>query len=109
MSDYHSIRDETVSQLRDAYPQLKTSFGIVTIGLFGSVSRGDDCARSDINILYLFDTDRGDLNDFVGLHEYLELLFHRTVNMVSLEYLDEYMRPSIKRDALLFGEATELL
>jgi len=109
MSVYQSIRETVLSQLKTAFPELRRQFGIVTIGLFGSVSRGDDRASSDINVLYMFAEDRGDLSDFIGLQEYLELLFHRRVTLVSLEYLDEEMLPSVRHDACLFGEKTEYL
>ncbi|HJJ36803.1 MAG TPA: nucleotidyltransferase [Methanocorpusculum sp.] len=109
MSVYQSIRATTLAQLNAAFPELHQKFGVVTIGLFGSVSRGDDCASSDINILYMFAEDRGDLADFIGLQEYLELMFHRKVTLVSLEYLDEAMLPSIRHDACMFGEKTEYL
>jgi len=109
MSAYQSIREVALSQLNRAFPELRQQFGVITIGLFGSVSRGEDCESSDINILYMFAEDRGDLSDFIGLQEYLELLFHRRVTLVSLEYLDEEMLPSVRHDACLFGEKTEYL
>lgn len=109
MSVYQSIRENTLSQLKTSYPELRREFGVVTIGLFGSVSRGDDCESSDINILYMFAEDRGNLSDFIGLQEYLELMFHRKVTLISLEYLDEEMLPSIRKDARLFGDKTEYL
>ncbi|HJJ54603.1 MAG TPA: nucleotidyltransferase domain-containing protein [Methanocorpusculum sp.] len=109
MPYYQSIKATALAQLKEAFPELHQRFGVTTIGLFGSVSRGEDRKSSDINILYMFAEDRGDLSDFIGLHEYLELMFHRNVMLVSLEYLDKEMLPSIRRDACLFGEKTEYL
>ncbi|HJJ27678.1 MAG TPA: nucleotidyltransferase domain-containing protein, partial [Methanocorpusculum sp.] len=70
MSVYHSIRAAVLSKLEEALPILRERFGVETIGLFGSVARGDENEQSDINILYLFAEDRGNLSDFIGLQEY---------------------------------------
>lgn len=109
MSDYHSIKAAVLTELEQSLPLLRKRFGVETIGLFGSVARGDENEQSDINILYLFAEDRGNLSEFIGLQEYLEELFGREVHMVSIEYLDEDLRPYVKKDALLFGLQQELL
>ncbi|HJJ30987.1 MAG TPA: nucleotidyltransferase domain-containing protein [Methanocorpusculum sp.] len=109
MSVYQSIRTLVLSRLEDALPTLQERFGVETIGLFGSVARGDENEQSDINILYLFAEDRGNLSEFIGLQEYLEELFGREVHMVSIEYLNDDLRPYVKKDARLFGLQQELI
>lgn len=109
MSVYQSIRTLVLSKLEESLPILRERFGVETIGLFGSVARGDETEQSDINILYLFAEDRGYLSDFIGLQEYLEELFGREVHMVSIEYLDDDLRPYVKKDARLFGLQQELV
>lgn len=106
---YQSIKSETLEKLEAAFPELRDRFGLETIGIFGSVSRGDDSEDSDINILYLFADNRGALSDFIGFQTYLELLFHRPITLLSLEFIDRDMRSSIQHDALLFGKRTEYL
>ena len=39
-------------------------------------------------------------------HEYLEELFGRNVDLVSLEYIDRHLKPYIQADALLYGAGT---
>ena len=108
MSVYHSIREAVLAGLEQSLPLLRERFGVETIGLFGSVARGDENERSDINILYLFAEGRGNLNELIGLQEYLEERFGREVRMVSIEYLDDSILSYVKRDARLFGLMTEL-
>ena len=81
-------------------------FGVSTVGIFGSVARGEDTAESDVDVLYLFEENRGDLFEFVAFHEYLEELFGRNVALVSLEYIDQHLKPYIQADALLYGAGT---
>ena len=54
MPEYVSIRDDVVKKLEEHLPEIRERFGIETLGLFGSVSRGEDTAESDIDILYRF-------------------------------------------------------
>lgn len=67
MSTYTSIKHDVLGKLRQSLPLLRTRFGIDTIGIFGSVSRGEDTPTSDIDILYHFIDGRGDLREFIGL------------------------------------------
>ncbi|MBO5368097.1 nucleotidyltransferase domain-containing protein, partial [Methanocorpusculum sp.] len=50
MPEYVSIRDDVVKKLEVNLPEIRERFGIETLGLFGSVSRGEDTAESDIDI-----------------------------------------------------------
>jgi len=44
-------REETLKQLRKLKPLLSQKYGVVKIGLFGSVARGDNTENSDIDLL----------------------------------------------------------
>lgn len=41
--------------------------------------------------------------DLIGLHDYLVSVFHRPVDMVSVEYISPYFVQNVKADAVLFG------
>jgi predicted nucleotidyltransferase len=51
MSEYVSIKNEVVKKLEEHLPEIRERFGIEMLGVFGSVSRGEDKPDSDIDIL----------------------------------------------------------
>ncbi|HJJ69712.1 MAG TPA: nucleotidyltransferase family protein [Methanocorpusculum sp.] len=106
MSSYVRIRNEVLEKLEVHLPEIRERFGIVTLGIFGSVSRGEDTENSDVDVLYLFEEGRGDLFEFIAFHEYLEELFGRKVDLVSVEYIDRHLKPYIQADALFFKTET---
>ena len=104
MSQYHSIREDVLQKIESSLPEIRELFGIETLGVFGSVSRGEDTVESDVDILYRFQEGRGRLREFVGLAEYLEELFGRKVELISLDYVDIQIKSSVREDAVLYGE-----
>lgn len=67
MAEYQSIKSDVLSKLEAHLPEIRERFGIETLGLFGSVSRGEDTSDSDVDILYRFGTDVVRLRQFMGL------------------------------------------
>ncbi len=53
-SSYVSIRDDVFRKLERELPYLQKEFDIETIGIFGSVSRGEDTPESDVDVFYTF-------------------------------------------------------
>ena len=51
---YTSIKEITVNKLEEHLPELQRRFGIECIGIFGSVSRGEDTQDSDIDTSTFF-------------------------------------------------------
>ena len=103
MSQYTSIKDDAVKKLEEHLPELQRRFGIESVGIFGSVSRGEDTEDSDIDILYIFQENRGNLHDYAGAAEYLEKLLGREIDFVSLEFMNPNLRPYVEKDMILFG------
>lgn len=103
MTGYVSIKADVIKKLEENLPEIRLRFGIETIGIFGSVARGEDTFNSDIDVLYCFSQGRGGMFDLVGLHDYLKNLFERDVDLVSVEYISPLIFSSVKSDAVLFG------
>lgn len=101
MTEYRSIREPCLKKLKGAVPVLQDKFGIDAIGIFGSVARGDDTDESDINILYHFAEERGDLEEFIGMKNHLEDLFQREIDLISLDYINTRMLEGVSRDVIL--------
>ncbi len=103
MSEYVSIKEDVLRKLEVNLPEMRQRFGVETIGIFGSVSRGEDGPGSDVDVLYLFSAERGGMFDLVGLYEYLKGLFGREVDMVSVDYISPLIRERVEADAVLIG------
>ena len=103
MNQYTSIKEDAIKKLEEHLPVLQSRFGIDSVGIFGSVSRGEDTENSDIDILYVFQENRGSLYDYAGAAEYLEKLLGREIDFVSLEFMNPNLRPYIEKDMILFG------
>ena len=79
---------------------LKSRFGVKSLGLFGSIARGDASADSDVDILVEFDAPSFD--HYMELKFYLEELLGRSVDLV----LKGSLKPAL-RDRIL-GEVRDV-
>ena len=104
MAEYQSIKPEVLAKLEEILPEMQERFGIDTLGLFGSVSRGEDTPESDVDILYHFAEGRGGMSDIVPLKWYLEELFGREVDLIAVKYVSPIIFDRVKTDAILFGQ-----
>ena len=52
MQEYQSIKEDALKKLAENLSEMQERFEIETIGIFGSVSRGEDTQDSDIDVLY---------------------------------------------------------
>ena len=101
MPVYTSIREDVLKKLEHHLPQIQQQFGIETLGIFGSVARGEDGPESDIDILYKFSTEVIRLRQFMGLKEYLEDLLGRNVDLIGINWMEPSIRPFIEQDMIL--------
>ena len=103
---YVSIRKAVLEKLEAHLPELQDRFGIETIGIFGSVSRGEDTPDSDVDVLYLFKPGRGGMYDMSALKDHLEELFGRDVDLISAKYISPAIRKYVAEDAICYGGKT---
>lgn len=96
----HQNRLFVIRHLSEVVPTIKKTFGVTRIGIFGSVVRGEDAGNSDIDIIVDLKTEYKTLKNFVALAEYLEELFNRKVDLVTVEGLDPYIRPYIENEVI---------
>jgi predicted nucleotidyltransferase len=75
---------------------LRSRFGVKSLGLFGSIARGDASPDSDIDILVEFDTPSFD--HYMELKFYLEELLGRSVDLVLKGSLKPALRDHILRE-----------
>ncbi|WP_048130693.1 nucleotidyltransferase family protein [Methanolacinia petrolearia] len=101
--NYVSIREDVLRKLERELPYLQKEFDIETIGIFGSVSRGEDTPESDIDVLYTFRHGAIGIRKFLDLFEYLENLLGRRVELVLEKYLSPYIRPYVLADVVMYS------
>jgi len=75
-----------------------SSFGVKSIGLFGSFVRGDSSSQSDIDILVEFNSDKMTYDNFIDTCFFLEELFDHEVEVVTADSISPYIKPYIMKE-----------
>ncbi len=91
--------DEIREVIEKNKPKLASRYGIRRIGVFGSFARGEQCTRSDVDILVEFDEVPG-LLQFVRIEEHLRRLLGRKVDLVRKEALRPELKEHILREVV---------
>lgn len=73
-------------------------FGVNRCGVFGSFARDAIHEQSDVDILVVFDPEQKTFDNFMHLAFFLEDLFGRNVDLVTIESLSPYIGPKILRE-----------
>ena len=74
-------------------------FGIIRIGVFGSVARDEMTDISDVDVVV--ELDQPDLLTLVGIKQELEESLHRSVDVVRYrEGMNAYLKRRIEREAV---------
>ena len=89
---------EIIDLLRSHAEDIKARFAVKRIGLFGSYARGEQKASSDIDILVEF--EKPTFRNFMDLSFYLEDLFGREVDLVTVKGLHSRIRPYVEKDVI---------
>jgi uncharacterized protein len=91
-------RDEIIRMLRENKSQLQVRFGVVRIGLFGSLARGQARGDSDVDVVVDMPAD---LSALVGLKAWLETAVGGRVDLVrSREHMNPQLRRRIDEEAV---------
>jgi len=83
-------KEDILRLLSERRDEIKKRFGVVRIGLFGSLARGEERAGSDVDILVEFEEPTFDA--YVELKFYLEELFGREVDLV----IESDVKPALR-------------
>jgi predicted nucleotidyltransferase len=82
-------------------PLLSERYGVETIGVFGSYSRGEEAAKSDIDILVTFkETAHVGFFKFLELEEFLTIKLGVKVDLVTKDALKPYIKDRILRETV---------
>jgi predicted nucleotidyltransferase len=74
------------------------SYGVSSLGLFGSFVKEKNNDKSDIDLLVDFAPDKKSFDNFMGLSLFLEDLFGRKVEIVTPLSLSKFIGPHILKE-----------
>lgn len=92
-------RDQIISTLKLAMPELAARFGVRHLMLFGSFARGDERPDGDVDVLVEFDRPIT-LFGLASLQAHLEKLLGRSVDVGPLDAIRPEARQEILSEAL---------
>jgi len=96
MKDVKDIR----TILETYKPILKEKFKIKELGVFGSFVRGEETAKSDIDILVDFERDGKTFDNYMNLKYFLQELFGLEVDLIMKGALKEELKDRILSEVL---------
>ena len=97
MTDSELTKDAIVNLLIESRIKL-SSFGVKSIGLFGSFVRGQQTQKSDIDLLVEFEHDKKNFDNFIDTCFFLDELFGHEVEVVTKDSISPYIKPYILKD-----------
>jgi len=91
-------------KLRNALPAIRTRYGVKRIGIFGSFARSEQTRSSDVDVLVEFVDGQATFDNFMHLVYFLEDLFGRKVDLLTVRGIDKYIRSRIEREVIWVEE-----
>lgn len=92
-----NTKTELYQSLKDSAEIIK-SFGVDSIGVFGSFKRNEIKATSDVDFLVEFGSSQKTYSNLFNLHEFLSKLTGRKVEVVTKKGLSKYIGPYILKE-----------
>lgn len=90
-----------IQTLHDSLPTLKAKYPLVSLGVYGSYSRGEETANSDLDIVYetLPDTFL-DLHNYLSLQRDLIAITHLKIDLVNKKKINDVIWIRAKNDVI---------
>lgn len=93
-------RSPVFRRLSLVIPSVRSRYGVRRIGIFGSFARGEQKRTSDVDVLVEFAEGKATFDNFMQLVYYLEDLFGRKVDLLTVGGIDKYIRPRVEREVI---------
>jgi uncharacterized protein len=87
-------KEEIITLLEKNHQKLR-QFGVNICGLFVSYVKKENHSHTDIDILVSFEPEKKTFDNFMGLAFFLEEIFGRKVDLITLESLNPYISQEI--------------
>ena len=85
-----------INLLKEHENEISSKFHVSKIGIFGSFARGKGREDSDVDVLVEFNAGFKTFDNYMDLKYYLEVIFSRNVDLVTVSAL----KPQLKNDIL---------
>ena len=92
-------KEEIIQILKEVSDEAKQRYKAQIIGLFGSFVRGEERAKSDIDVLVEFE-EGANLLHFVGLSLFLEEKLGLPVDVVPYDSIREELKEDVLKEAV---------
>jgi predicted nucleotidyltransferase len=93
--------EEIKAELETLKPTLRERFGVETIGVFGSYTRGEQTKKSDIDTLVVFSKDaQVGFFKFLELEEFLTKKLGVKVDLVTKNALKPFIKDRVLRETV---------
>ena len=92
-------RERIIRTIKSQLPLLRDQYNVKSLGLFGSVVRGDAGEKSDIDILVEFESPIG-FFDFIRLENFLSKILGRKVDLISRKAMKSALKETILNEII---------
>lgn len=93
---------EIINKIRGEKSFLATNYSVSEIGLFGSVARGEENEKSDIDLMVSFEDKKlVSLFDMIKLKHYFEDLLGKKTDLVHKPMIKSNLKSQILKEAIL--------
>lgn len=90
-----------IQTLHDSLPTLKAKYPLVSLGVFGSYSRGEETPNSDLDLMYeTLPNTFLDLHNYLGLQRDLTEITHLKIDLVNKRKMNEVIWIRAKKDVI---------
>lgn len=89
-----------VKKLKECEYEIKRKFHVSRIGVFGSFARGEGRKESDVDVLVEFITGFKTFDNYMDLKFFLEDIFSRNVDLVTINALKPQLKDDILKDVI---------
>lgn len=90
----------TIGILKERDDEIRSKFHVSSIGVFGSFARGEGRKESDVDVLVEFEEGFKTFDNFMDLKYYLEDIFLRNVDLVTVNALKPQLKDVILQDVI---------
>ena len=86
--------------LKERDDEIRSKFHVSSIGVFGSFARGEGRKESDVDVLVEFEEGFKTFDNFMDLKYFLEDIFSRDVDLVTVNALKPQLKGVILQDVI---------
>ncbi len=96
----YTNREQLLAYIREHKQEFAVSYGVISIGLFGSAVRNEMHETSDIDVAIEMDLSKKNLRNFMAFQKRLEEEFGRRIDLGIESSLKDFVRKRIEKEII---------